>query len=119
MATVADRVGLPELALAAVRRYCETKIPPEHRDEVRMEFDVRGRNVSLFECRPPWDPDAGPEWTRTPVAQLRFDPAGGIWELFCARSSGRWAAYEPAPPTTSVGELLDEIDRDPTGIFWG
>ncbi|MFK4244216.1 DUF3024 domain-containing protein [Micromonospora chokoriensis] len=23
------------------------------------------------------------------------------------------------PPTTNVGELLDEIDRDPTAIFWG
>lgn len=116
---MADRAALPELAIAAVRRYCEAKIPIEHRDEVRVEFDVRGRNVSLFECRPPWAPEAGNEWTRVPVAQLRFDPSSGAWELFCARSTGRWAAYEPAAPTTTVGELLDEIDRDLTGIFWG
>jgi hypothetical protein len=31
----------------------------------------------------------------------------------------RFRRYDLVPPTTNVGELLDEIDRDPTAIFWG
>lgn len=31
----------------------------------------------------------------------------------------RFHRYDPAPATAHVVDLLAEIDRDPTGIFWG
>lgn len=116
---VVDRDVLPELALAAVRRYCESKIPPEQRDEVRVDWEVQGRKLTILECRAPWDPASGSEWTRLPVAQLRFDPADNSWALYWSRSGGRWVAYELGRSTTSVNELLGVIDEDPTGVFWG
>jgi hypothetical protein len=27
--------------------------------------------------------------------------------------------YELAPPSSNVEDLLAEVNRDPTGIFWG
>jgi hypothetical protein len=36
-----------------------------------------------------------------------------------AGSQSRFHLYDLTPPTTDVGTLLEEIDRDPTAIFWG
>lgn len=74
-------------------------------------------SVTVFECRAPWDPEI-PDWSRTKVAQLRNGPAPDQWTLYCADGNGRWHRFEPAPTGTLV-ELLEEIERDSTGIFWG
>jgi DUF3024 family protein len=58
-------------------------------------------------------------WTSVRVAQLPYDPSSETWTLHCADSSGRWWPYEGIGPSPTVDPLLAEIDRDPTGIFWG
>jgi hypothetical protein len=110
---------LPETAVAAVRRYCDAKVPAQYRDELRVECDTRGKNVTIYECRPPWSPDFGSDWTRQPVAQLRYDSSTHLWRLYCADRNSRWHLYDMTEPTPQLGELLSEIDEDSTGIFWG
>jgi hypothetical protein len=36
-----------------------------------------------------------------------------------ARPELKFHEYELADPTPDIQDLLDEIDRDPTSIFWG
>jgi len=31
----------------------------------------------------------------------------------------RFHAYDRIRPSASINDLLTELDRDPTGIFWG
>jgi hypothetical protein len=114
-----SRPALPDTAVATVRRYCDAKVPPRYRDELRVEFDTRGKNITIYECRPPWHPELGPDWTRQPVAQLRYNPVDQHWRLYCADRNSRWHYYDMAEPTTRLDELINEIDEDPTGIFWG
>lgn len=111
------RSALPELDLERIRRYCAGRVPPQFADEIRIEVDVRGRSVTVRECRPPWKPE-WVEWSRRPVAQLRYDEASGRWRLYAADRNGRWLSY-PKPPSQQVARLLDEIEADPTAIFWG
>lgn len=108
---------MPELDLARITRYCDDRVPVRHRDQVRVELRVRGRAVTLFECRPPWHPGLS-DWSRSKVAQLRYDPEKCRWTLYCADRHGRWHRYEDVDPAP-VGELLAEVTEDPTGIFWG
>jgi hypothetical protein len=116
---VPSRPAIPDTALAVVRRYCENKIPAQLRDKVRVEYDVRGRAITIYECRPPWHPNLGSDWTRQRVAQLRYDPDDHHWRLYCADRNSRWHYYDMVEPTPRLDELLAEIDEDPTGIFWG
>lgn len=109
---------LSELDLARIANYCDTKVPVHARNKVRVEHTVRGKSVTLFECRPPWHEGLPPEWSRLPIAQLRFDPTTNEWTLFCADRNSRWHLYDFIEPGT-VTELLAEIEADPTGIFWG
>jgi Protein of unknown function (DUF3024) len=85
---------------------------------MRVECAARGKNITINERRPPWDPDLGSDWTRQAVAQLRYDPTDHRWRLYCADRSGRWHVYEPSDATSQLDILISAIDDDPTGIFW-
>lgn len=109
--------AFPELDLARIRRFCEDRTPAEFRDEMRLEADVRGRSVTILDCRPPWMPELV-EWSRQPLAQLRYDAESLLWTLYWADRNSRWHRYDDLDPGP-LGDLLDEMDRDPMCIFWG
>lgn len=115
---MATTLRVPEFDLARVRRFCHDRIPEHIRDQVRLEADVRGRSITILECRPLWsDPEA--EWTRMKIAQLRYDELARSWTLYWADRNQRWHRYRDLGPSENVGDLLDEIDQDPTCIFFG
>lgn len=50
-------------------------MPPHATHQVRLEVEVQGTAVTIVECRAPWRADVEPEWTRFPIARLRYSPA--------------------------------------------
>jgi hypothetical protein len=121
--TATRSTSLPETDLARIHRRVQKqneKIPPHARTDVRIELEVDARSVTILECRPPWDPERmGPEWTRSPVARLRYTRSRREWTLYWPNRHSRFHLCDLSPPTADVGTLLEEIDRDPTSIFWG
>jgi hypothetical protein len=109
---------LPPRDVDAVRRFCERRSPAELRDEVRVEVEESKGALTIVERRAPWS-DASREWTSSPVARLRYTRTKKLWTLDCMRASERWQRYDLIGSTRSVEPLLDAIDRDPVGIFWG
>ena len=81
-------------------------MPERVRDEVRVEVDVAARHLTIVECRPPWRADVGAEWTRFPIARLRYVKTSGVWSLFWRDRNLRFHAYDLAAPTASIEELL-------------
>lgn len=71
--------GLPELDIARARRWCQQRVPPHIQDRVRVECDTGSRHLTIVECGPPWREDIGPEWTRFPIARLRYTQATRMW----------------------------------------
>ena len=113
---------LPEEDVQRIREWVDARnegVPVEIRDKVRYELDVGHHDVTVFECRPPWKAEFGPEWTRMAVARLDFTTITNLWSLNWRDSDGVFHEYDTVNPTPDVGELLAEIDRDPTCIFWG
>ena len=108
-----------EEALHTVEIYCKRRVPPDLREEIRIECSRRGKSITISERRPPWEPEYGPEWSTSKVAQLRYEDTAGTWSLHCPDSNGRWWPYDGVEPSATVVPLLTEIDDDPTGIFWG
>jgi hypothetical protein len=111
--------GLPEPDVARIRRWCDERVPAHVRDQIRIECEVATGYVTVVERRPPWREDYGPQWTSRPVARLRYTMATGVWTLYYTDRNLRFHRYDPAPATADVVDLLAEIDRDPTAIFWG
>jgi hypothetical protein len=110
---------LPETDVVRVQRWCRARVPEHVRNEVRVEVDVAERHLTIVECRPPWRADFGLEWSRFPIARLRYTKATRLWSLYWRDRNQRFHEYDRVPATESVEELLAEVDRDPTSIFWG
>jgi Protein of unknown function (DUF3024) len=111
--------GLPETDVARVRRWCEHRVPEHALHQVRVDCDVAPRHLTIVECRAPWRAEFGPDWARFPIARLHYTHATGEWELFWRDRNLRFHRYDLVPASSHVEELLNEIERDRTGIFWG
>lgn len=115
------KVALPELIRQRVEQqltaYCDRKVPKHVRHQVRLAFDFRGNNVTLYEEREAISKPGS--WTRMPIAQFRFNEKASVWSLYCADRSDRWHIYRHAEPVKDIGALLQALDADTTGIFWG
>ena len=111
----ADRRDIEVLLTA----YCDRRVPEHVRNQVNVDFRIRGQTVTLLERRPPLRVTGRKEWTEIVVAQFRRDSDSGQWRLYCADRNSRWHAYQGVRPTKTLSPLLAEVDRDPSGIFWG
>lgn len=60
-----------------------------------------------------------PEWTNFPIARLRYTATDKSWTLYWRDRNLRFHIYDLLAPSNRVDDLLTELDRDPTGIFWG
>ena len=110
---------LPGLDVAAARHYCEQHVPPDVVDQLRIELVQSRGAITIVERRPPWRENSGREWSSRGVARLRYTAKSGVWTLYWKDRNDRWHRYELIEPTGDIRLLLDEIDHDPTCIFWG
>lgn len=80
--------------------------------------DLALREAEAFaEDRNPGRGDSG--WTSLDVAQLRFERSTSRWTPLHRGRSERWRRHDDVAPSARVEALLEELDADPTGIFWG
>ena len=87
--------------------------------QVHLECEVEPRQLTIVERRAPFRPESGPEWTRLPIARLRYTKSRQTWALYWRDRNLRFHTYDRTPPSPHVDELLAELDHDPTHIFWG
>ncbi|GGE13004.1 DUF3024 domain-containing protein [Sphingobacterium cellulitidis] len=102
-----------------LKNFINSKRPKD--EEVRKQLDFGyswdEQTVLLFEIRPQWnDPK---NIINLPFAKLRFMKASKIWKLYWMRGSGKWEAYQPKSESTNLQLLLNEIDHDEYGCFFG
>ncbi len=98
-------------------QYCINRIPEHARDMGELIFKIDGNKVTLIETRPYFqDPSI---WTQNRVAQFRFDNDKKQWQLYSIDKDNRWQLYDLIQASIDFDDLLKELDRDPTGIFWG
>ena len=87
-------MALTEVQKAQVHKqltgYCAKRVPAAVLAKVRVGHRIEGNTVILYEERPA-----------------------------CQHRDLRWHIYQALPAASSFAELLDEVDADPTGIFWG
>jgi hypothetical protein len=86
---------------------------------MRVEVDESPSSLTILDCRPPWTDGGDSEWIRAPIARLTYSEQVRKWTLYYADRNSRFRRYGKCGPTQYVAELLDEIDADPTCIFWG
>lgn len=112
-------MSVPATDLDRVRQFCQGQVPSHMQDLLRVEYRVRGRTVTIVECRPPSHAEAGAEWEDFPQARLKYDDRLQGWTLYCFDRNSRAHRYELTAPGQPIDRLLAEYDEDPTCIFKG
>jgi hypothetical protein len=95
----------------------EAGLTPKRREYLRLRDSFRGNSVTLHEDRPRMLGQDG--WSSLGVALFRLNPTTGTWSLYWRDSRERWLEVEEFEPSIDLGELLDEVDQDPSHLFWG
>lgn len=102
-----------------LRSFIAAKRPKD--EDIRRKLDYgyswNGQTAILFEIRPQWNDLTN--ILELPFAKLRFVKSSELWKLYWMRGSGKWEAYEPKPESPTLQLLLDEIDHDGYGCFFG
>lgn len=94
------------------------RMKPQFADKIRLSYTFRGNSVTLWENRAPWR-EGMQEWTVSAVAQLRCNPKVQTWMLYWRDRNAKWHEDEGLAPVKKLDRILAELDRDPTGIYWG
>jgi hypothetical protein len=94
------------------------RVPPHVADKIRLSYTFRGNSVTIWENRAPWR-EGMQEWTVSAVAQLRYNPKAQTWMLYWRDRNTKWHEDGGLAPVKKLDLILAELDRDPTGIYWG
>ncbi|MEA3376186.1 MAG: DUF3024 domain-containing protein [Chloroflexota bacterium] len=103
---------------AMLDEFLERRRPPEPvRDQVDLAYRIEAQSIVIFEKRAtPRDPDRAIE---IPVAKTTYVRTEDAWRVFWQPSDRKWHGYEPQPEVDSLRGVLDIVDADPHGCFWG
>jgi Protein of unknown function (DUF3024) len=96
---------------------CERRAHADVRQKFRLRYDVNNHHVFVREARPDWHNPS--KWIETDVAKLRYVGASNEWRLYWKRASGKWWLYEPYSRSRTLAAMVNEIDRDAYGCFFG
>lgn len=101
-----------------LEQYMEFKRPPENvRHLVDISFRLEGNSVFIFEIRPRYnDPKIIHE---SPVAKATFIDSKNEWKLFWMRADLKWHHYKEEGNPKTIEEVIEIIDTDRFGCFWG
>ncbi len=111
-------VLIRHLAQTKLAAYCARKLPENLRQQVHLDIEFDGDAVSLIEARPHFrHPE---QWTRLPVARFCFNPVSRTWTLFSPHfgQHDAWLPY-PVKPERELDKLIELLDSDQSGAFWG
>jgi hypothetical protein len=116
-----ELMPLPEVTIKLIKeklsKYCMSRFWEHASERANLSIQIKGAEVILIKTRP--DSQDRIKWTDYPVAKFRFDNEKNQWLLYSFDKNNRWLLYDLIQPSTDFDDLLKELDRDPTGIFWG
>ncbi len=111
-------MALPEtehfIAEKLLAEFCTRRIPVHVRDQIRLLFSIKGNKVVLVESRPVYD-DPSHRWTEMPIAQFEYSAAAKSWSLYGYNRNDRRVPVAKG----ALDVLINEVDADRTGVFWG
>ncbi len=91
--------------------------PLNLRDQVREGQRIEGYTVDLFLNRPRWNNPE--EWIEEPIARAKYIKSRNVWKIYWMRADLKWHLYEEPGEVKQFETVLQIVDQDDNGCFWG
>ncbi|HEX9985751.1 MAG TPA: DUF3024 domain-containing protein [Thermoanaerobaculia bacterium] len=105
-----------EDAETALTEFCKQHSSGTVSDQLRYKYELVASAAILLAERPGFMNPA--EWASVPVAKFRYSEARGSWSLYWSDSNARWHRLSNVP-AGSIRSLLQAVETDAAGVFWG
>ena len=108
-----------DISESIIKNYIESIRPEdaEMRAQVDLGYSYENQVVILYEIRPVWnDPK---KIQHIEFAKIRYYKSRQEWNLYWKPASGKWELYEPCPESTNLRKLIEIIEEDKHGCFYG
>jgi hypothetical protein len=103
-----------------VESYVKSKRPPlEVRDKLDFGFKFEKNTFEIFQIRPVWNSLDSNDYQKIGFAKFRYIKSKKIWKLYWMRASGKWESYEPFPESSTLDKIIECIESDAYGCFYG
>ncbi|MFA5670040.1 MAG: DUF3024 domain-containing protein [Balneolaceae bacterium] len=102
-----------------IQKYVNSIRPDDPKILAQLDFGYSydGKTVIFYEIRPFFE---NPERIlNIEYAKIQFVKSKKIWKLYWRRASGKWELYEPFPEATHLEKLIEIINEDAQGCFYG
>ena len=114
-------MAFTEIELARIKKivggFCGSRSPAHIRDKLRYDYKVQNQAVIIYEIRPQWDdPEKKIE---APLAKLNFVKNRNVWNLYWQGANMKWNKYEQFESSADIVELVNAINDDRCGCFFG
>jgi len=103
----------------SIKKYIESKRPEDLEIRKQLDFGYSYNNlvIELFEIRPVWnDPK---KIQNISFAKIRYNKTKQLWFLYWQRANGKWLLYEPFPTSAHLVKIIEVIEADSNGCFYG
>ncbi len=107
-----------DLTEIQIKKYIEQRRPPvEIRNKLDIGYSYKNNTLEIFEIRPRFDNEK--IYENIPIAKAKFVKSQNCWKIYWMRASGKWDVYKPISNISSISDVLQEIEDDGYGCFWG
>ena len=101
----------------SVGELCRRHTPEHLKDQLKFTYELDNNSVSVYEVRPAWDNPK--EETKMGVAKFRYIRSRNLWKLYWMRRDLKWHLYDPENMPTSLEALVQVVEQDKHGAFFG
>jgi hypothetical protein len=104
---------------STVKKYVESlrSDDPEIRAQLDIGYSYDGKVIIIYEIRPVWnDPK---KIQQIEFAKIRYYKSRSEWNLYWMRANGKWELYKPFPESTHLDKIIETIEEDKNGCFYG
>jgi len=82
------------------------------RDEFDIDYRIYQQSIEIVAIRPG-------NLMRYPVAKATYIRTRDVWRIYWRKRDHKWHGYLQLPEASDLDRVLQELDSDPVGCFWG
>lgn len=97
--------------------FCDARNKHFPTDQLKICYRIEDQDLYIYEERPHWQ---NPKIkTQSMTAKIKYIKSKSIWKLYWLRQNMKWMLYEPMESSKELSTLLEVVNEDAYGCFWG